>query len=138
MPEWLAARTARRNLQLIQSVDSRACCDVDYPLLLAANATLLGRRDEAVQHLDEALRLDNRPEVYFNRGSALLALGRIDEAVRDFAIAVDFDSGLLTEIDGNLRDRVAKVVVDKAAERERARTSRRPHGEKAAAPTENN
>jgi tetratricopeptide (TPR) repeat protein len=122
MADWMAVKIARRNLALLQSVNPKACPDVDYPLLLSANATLLSHKDEAVEHLDEALLLDHRPEVYFNRATALLAVGRIDEAVHDFAVAADFNPDLLAEIDGSLRDRVAAKV----SEMQTARGRRQP------------
>jgi hypothetical protein len=69
--------------------------------------------------MDEALRVDDRPQVYYNRGLMLLELGRVNDAVRDLATAVDFDPSLLAGIDGELRDRVAKAVALIDAERPR-------------------
>src|SRR5712691_2584209 len=51
MPQWRAVRVARENLRILGSFDQRCCVDMDYDLLLAGNADLLGRKQEAIRHM---------------------------------------------------------------------------------------
>jgi tetratricopeptide (TPR) repeat protein len=110
MPGWRAASFARFNLRVLGSFDRSCWTEINYHLLLAANADILGRKQEVLQHFGDALEVDDWPMVYYHRGLILLQLGRLDDAVRDLAIAVDFDPTLIGTLDGELRARVAQAV----------------------------
>ncbi len=53
---------------------------------------MLGRSAEAVEHYDKALELNPRADIYSNRGVALEALGRLDDALDSFNQAVAYRS----------------------------------------------
>ena len=109
--DHLAAQgVARENLQLLDEVASGCRTDADLHLLLAFNDKLLGRQEEALQHLNDAISIDDRPEFYFDRGLMLIDLGRIDEAARELAIAVRFNPDLVDRLDGEMKDIVLREV----------------------------
>jgi hypothetical protein len=56
------------------------------------------------------LRIDDRPEIYVNRGLVRLHLGQTDLAVSDLATAARFDPSVLYQLEGELRARVAAAV----------------------------
>ena len=79
-------------------------------LLYGANCEILGRWKEAADAYTRALRIDQRPEIYSNRGLVLLQLGRADAAVADLATAARFNPTSSINVDGELRPRVAAAA----------------------------
>ena len=105
-----AASAAWTNLHDLQRI-ARACrLDPAWYLVDGANWELLQRWPEAVDAYTRALRVDERPEIYFNRGRVKLYLGQTDAAAADMATAARFDPGVLEQIDGELRARVAAAA----------------------------
>jgi len=100
---------ARDNIALLQTITNACALSVDYHLIYAANARILGRNDEAVAHYTEALTIDHRPEIYFDRGMTYLEEGKLDAATADIALATRFNSGFLESIDAGMQARVAAV-----------------------------
>jgi tetratricopeptide (TPR) repeat protein len=109
-PATRAAVVARENIERMNRVIGGCLTDVNAQLLLAANAELIGDTQGKLDHLDIALRIDQRPELYYDRGIAELALGRVDAAVEDLGTAVRFNPTLIDSISGNLRARVASAA----------------------------
>ena len=110
LPADRVAAVARENLRNLQTVAPGCEADVDLHIALAANASLLGRHEEALGYLRRALRADDRPEIHFNIGLTLLDMGRVDEAAGELAIACEFNEFLLGRIQGELQQRVMKEV----------------------------
>lgn len=112
-----AKRIAATNLDKLQKIARNCRTDVDLYLLLSFNARILGRFDQALQYLEDGLRVDDRPELYINRGKILLEMGRIDDAVRELSTAVQFDPALMNLWDPALRDRIAAEIGRRNASR---------------------
>jgi tetratricopeptide (TPR) repeat protein len=101
-----AAILARTSLNELRSIASIEEYDVDYHLLFAANARVLNQTAEALAHYDAALRADQRPEIYFQRGLTLLELGRIPESIPNFVTAARFNPTILNDLDPTIREQV--------------------------------
>jgi len=105
-----AASVAWTNLHDLQSI-ARACrLDPAWYVVDGANWELLQRWPEAADAYTRALGVDERPEIYFSRGRVKLYLGQTDAATADMATAARFDPGVLEQIDGELRARVAAAA----------------------------
>ena len=52
---------ARDNIELLQTIPNAGRLSVDYHLIYAVNARILGRKDEAIEHYNAALTIDHRP-----------------------------------------------------------------------------
>lgn len=105
-----AAAPARRNLADLDRVARSCRLDPTWYLLYAANCETLERWREASDAYTRALRIDDRPEIYFERGLVMLRLGQMDAAVADLATAARFNPNVLNGIDGELRARVAAAA----------------------------
>ncbi|HZQ46902.1 MAG TPA: tetratricopeptide repeat protein, partial [Verrucomicrobiae bacterium] len=56
--------------------------------------SLAGRPDEAIRHLDEAIRIKpGFPQAYFNRGSQYGVQGKLEQAIADFREAIHYNPG---------------------------------------------
>lgn len=102
-----ATALAHTNLHDLDSAAHASRLDPQWYLLYAANCQLLGRWEEAANTYSRALQIDDRPEIYVNRGMVMLHMGRADAAVGDLATAARFDPKVLDDLDGELRSRVA-------------------------------
>jgi tetratricopeptide (TPR) repeat protein len=71
---------------------------VEVPLSRGSLLLLSRRPDEAVAAYRSALALEPHPEIYLHLGDALLAVGQLDEARRNFRIAVLLDPWLRPSI----------------------------------------
>lgn len=105
-----AAILARANLDDLVRVARGRELDPAWYMLYGANCEILGRWPEAAEAYSRALRIDDRPELYVNRGLVYLHLGRTDAAVSDMATAARFDPFVLEQLDGELRVRVTAAV----------------------------
>jgi tetratricopeptide (TPR) repeat protein len=107
----LKAQIGRDNLERLQDVAPVLTTDPDFYLAYAANARLADDLPLAIAQYTAALqRADRRPEIYFERGMTYLAMGNIDAATADLARAARFNPGLLDQISGELRVRVARAA----------------------------
>ena len=84
---WRVPVLARQSVVRIN--DCLGPCTVNPNLLMlyAANLRVLGQHESAIEAYQRALKLDRRPEIYFNLGMTELALGRQEAAIRDFVKA---------------------------------------------------
>jgi len=105
-----ATELAHTNLHDLDLVARARRLDPEWYLLYGGNCEFLGRWGEAADAYTRALRIDDRPEIYVNRGMVMLHLGRTDAAVTDLATAARFDPNVLNELDGELRARVAAAT----------------------------
>ena len=105
-----AAPLARRNLDDLTLIETPERLDPDWYLLYGANCEALGRKEDAAEIYSRALRIDQRPEIYVNRGMVMLQLGRMDAAVSDLAVAARFKPDVLYDLNGDLRARVAAAA----------------------------
>jgi tetratricopeptide (TPR) repeat protein len=109
--------------------------DVSLRMDAAACALMLGNTDEAIEHYRAALKLDQRPEIYLNLGTALYNSGRRQEAVVAFARLYAFAT-FMVNYDSSLPwsgERVVDLVppdlqqdVLKESERQKSRLRGRP------------
>lgn len=104
-----AMALAHENLDQLQPIAETSRLSVDYHLVYAVNARILGRNDEAIEHYTAALAADNRPEIYFDRGVTFLEEGKLDAATPDIALAVRFNPLYLEEIDAGMQARIAAL-----------------------------
>lgn len=103
---------ARRNLAALEQCMGPACRDVTSDMLAAANYSVLGRSDEAIRLYRDALRLDERPEIYMNLAAAEVAAGDRKTARSDLLRAVLFTPWAIKSIDdGLLREEVLQQLV---------------------------
>jgi tetratricopeptide (TPR) repeat protein len=105
-----AVLLARMNLADLDRTARSRELDPAWYLFYGANCELLDRWQDAANAYTRALAIDQRPEIYFSRGLALLHLGRVEEAAADLTTAVRFNPTLLEDIDGELRARVAAAA----------------------------
>ena len=105
-----SAILARQNLEALERVAGARRLDPAWYMLYAGNCVMLGRLPAAADAYTRALRIDDRPELYVNRGQVLYHLGRTDEAVADLVKAARFDPTVLEHLDGELRARVAAAM----------------------------
>jgi tetratricopeptide (TPR) repeat protein len=105
-----AKELAHQNLSALIDTARAGKLDPAWYMLYGTNCEILGRWNEAAETYTNALRIDDRPEIYENRGLVMLQLGKPDRAVSDLATAVRFDPLILDQIEGELRVRVAAAV----------------------------
>jgi tetratricopeptide (TPR) repeat protein len=105
-----ATTLAHTNLHDLASAARASRLNPEWYLLYGANCELLGRWEDAANAYTGALKIDDRPEIYVNRGMVMLHLGRADAAVSDLATAARFDPKVLDDLDGELRERVAAAA----------------------------
>lgn len=109
--------TARGNIRLLESVRGGCARDFEYYLLLALNKRIAGKHTAAIADLTRALQTADRPEIYFDRGLIYLESGRIEAALPDLQIAVEFVPEYINRLDGELRNRIDAAVRQKKADR---------------------
>jgi hypothetical protein len=109
---WRAREVAERNVELILDCAERCKTDVNQAMLLGSNLSILGRHDASLAQFKDALRYDQRPELYFAQGYAQLQAGMKDEALQSFVHAGDFaGQAMLRDIpDPLLRWRAHEIV----------------------------
>src|SRR5882724_9663002 len=95
-----ATALAHKNLHALGEAASGRKLDPAWYLLYGANCEVLGRWTDAADAYTQALRIDDRPEIYVNRGLVMLHLGRTDLAVSDLTTAARFDPTVLDQLDG--------------------------------------
>jgi tetratricopeptide (TPR) repeat protein len=102
-----AAILARTSIGELRTISNSRKDEVTYHLLFAANLRLLGQTSEALEHYNAALRFDQRPEIYAERGETLLELGRTVNSIPDFVKAARFDDSIVDLLDPRVRAAVA-------------------------------
>ena len=101
---------ARANIDALTRAARGHELDPAWYMLYGANCEILGRWPEAADAYSRALRIDDRPEIYVNRGLVYLHLGRTDAAVSDMATAARFNPFVLEQLNGDFRKRVTAAV----------------------------
>lgn len=103
---------ARRNLEELAGI--RAGCEateVRVPMLTAANQEIIGRAEDAIRSYDQALRVDQRPEIYIARAEVEISLGRLEDAVNSYTIAARLSPPIVENIGSEeLRRRVGERI----------------------------
>jgi tetratricopeptide (TPR) repeat protein len=100
------ARTEAAIVEQMLRRYATTCNSVNVQLLLASAARLQGHVDDALERYGDALTVEPRPEIYFDRGMAKLDAGQVADAERDLVVAAKFNPVFLEEISGELRNRV--------------------------------
>jgi tetratricopeptide (TPR) repeat protein len=106
----LGAITARENLRDLDRIAFARRLAPTWYVLYGRNCSLMGRWREAIDVYTRGLRIDQRPEIYFDRGLARLRVGETGAAVADLAAAARFNPFLVEQLDGELRLRVAAAA----------------------------
>lgn len=92
--------------------------DVGIPMTRAAAADVDGDRATAIIEYQNALRIDRRPEVYFQLGLLQHETGHDDDAVNNLVRACAFNPALFAEIpDDALRINIQRRVRDEYGEK---------------------
>jgi tetratricopeptide (TPR) repeat protein len=86
------------NLALLREAQRMDPAEIGVRVARGSVYFLLGRFDEAVAGYEDALRLEPRPEIYFNIGRARLAQGDRLAAETAFARAIRLDPRLEREL----------------------------------------
>ncbi|MEA2338795.1 MAG: hypothetical protein QOE82_2802 [Thermoanaerobaculia bacterium] len=84
--------------------------DPEWYLLYGANCEIVERWSDAADAYTKALAIDQRPEIYVNRGLVMLHMGAPDAAVADLATAARFNPTIVEQLEGELRVRVAAAA----------------------------
>jgi tetratricopeptide (TPR) repeat protein len=90
-------------------------------MLLGANLRILGRYEEAVRALEEALLLAERPEIYAQLGELEIERGHIEAARRAVLRASTFNLMYVYTVDPPLRD---EIIAEVTARHERLRAAK--------------
>ena len=88
----------RANLVVLRDAERMDPAEVGLRVARGSVYFLLGRMDQAIAGYETALRLEPRPEIYFNIGRARLAQGDPVAANVAFARAVRIDPKLTKEL----------------------------------------
>lgn len=104
---YQAMSRAHLNLADLDRVARSRRLDPAWYLYYGANCEALHRWQAAANAYTRALDIDQRPEIYFNRGLVMLQLGQVDQATADMVRAVRFNPFFIDQISGELRTRVA-------------------------------
>lgn len=104
---YQAMSRARVNLADLDRVARSRRLDPAWYMYYGANCETLSRWEDAANAYTRALDIDQRPEIYFNRGLVMLHLGQVDQATADMVRAVRFNPFFIDQISGELRTRVA-------------------------------
>jgi tetratricopeptide (TPR) repeat protein len=105
-----AAILARQDLADLDRVAASRRLDPAWYMLYGTNCELLDRLPDAVDAYTRALRIDDRAELYVDRGVALSHMQRTDAAVADLAKATRFDPATVEVLSGELRARVSAAA----------------------------
>lgn len=108
----VAIADAQRSSALVQPyAETCGRTEVNVHIILAANAVTAGRNDEALAHYEEAIRVEPRPEIYFDRGMTKIAQHRTADGERDLVEAVRFNPYFLDQIGGETHERVSRAAL---------------------------
>lgn len=104
------AQTMRMHQRVLRACLECTSQDVALHMQLAALQRFIGRNDDAEQTYLNALRYDERPELYFNLGEAQLAQKKEKEAIASFAHAAVFNPYNLQHLDLGIREKVEAEI----------------------------
>ena len=104
---YQAMSLARLNLADLDRVARSRRLDPAWYMFYGANCEILNRWQDAAEAYTRALDIDQRQEIYFNRGLVMLQLGQIDQATAHMVSAVRFTPIFIDRISGDLRTRLA-------------------------------
>lgn len=110
------AVSARENVDaVLRSI--RACPrEPNFYMIAAANYRILRRHEEAASMYESTLRLERRPEIYFQLGMTRADMGMNVEAVESFTRACRFVPVLIEQVPGHLREDVRARLADGSLE----------------------
>jgi tetratricopeptide (TPR) repeat protein len=108
---------ARQNIDVLRRCENHYPLDVNVYMLEGANFQIMQQLDRASAAYEKALRIDRRPEIYFNLGVVQLELKDREKARANFISAVTFAPTMLEEIpDITIREEVKAEIVRKFGE----------------------
>lgn len=85
-----AAIVARTNLEMIARAGGDCSRDIDVCMEVAANERILGHDDRAIAAYQAALKLDRRPEIFYDLAITQLTTGDREHAIENLALAIRF------------------------------------------------
>lgn len=89
-PPMEAPSVARRNLLRLDRCLPQSPTDVRLLMLAAANYQILDRHADAIAAYERALRIDKRPEIYYELGLTQLSVGDRSSALASLTRAARF------------------------------------------------
>jgi tetratricopeptide (TPR) repeat protein len=104
------ANTMRAHQRALQACFDCTPTDVSLHMDMAALYRYIGRNEDAEQTYKEALRYDERPEIYLNLGQTQMALHKEKEAIASFARAAVFNPYNLQHLDLGVRQQVEAEI----------------------------
>ncbi len=103
------ARNAQEGIATLQRCLVIRPTAIEMYMTVAVEDRILGRLQHAAQMYSEALKFDQRPELYFELGSTQLEMNQRDAAIASLTRACSFDINLANSIPD---PSVAAIVVD--------------------------
>jgi tetratricopeptide (TPR) repeat protein len=91
-------RAVADNLEPLRQAAALDPAEVGIPIARCSQYLLLSSPEPAEQTCQEALRLEPRSDAYFYLGRAQWMAGRKEEALRNFALAVRLEPGLINRL----------------------------------------
>jgi tetratricopeptide (TPR) repeat protein len=103
---------ARRNLDTLAACFGTTCRDLTIDMLAAANYRTVADYEAAIRAYNDALRRDERPEIYMNLAAAEIAAGRRDAAREHLFRAAQFNPYVISSVeDGALRHEIVERML---------------------------
>ena len=102
---------ARENIDRLRHCENHYPLDVNVYMLEGANFQIMQQLDRAAAAYEKALRIDRRPEIYFNLGIVQLEMKHREKARTNFISAVTFAPRMIEEIpDITIREEVKAEI----------------------------
>lgn len=103
---------ARNNIDGLAPCYAVTCRDVSTDMLAGANYRAVADYDAAILAYTDALRRDDRPEIYLNLAAAEVAAGRRDAAREHLFRGAQFNPYMISSVqDGALRHEVVERML---------------------------
>jgi tetratricopeptide (TPR) repeat protein len=112
---------ARRNLEALREIQGDCSTNINLYMLIALNEQIAGDRSAALRAYDQALTLDERPEIHSAKAPLLLEEGRVDEAAREWATAIQMAPRMTRGVPEALRQDVERLSGVQIGRRRRRR-----------------
>ncbi|HVG24173.1 MAG TPA: hypothetical protein VND45_08490 [Thermoanaerobaculia bacterium] len=89
---------ARNNLARLAALRESCAAEVRVPVMMAANDLLLGNADDAARHYEEALRIEERPEIEAALARVEVQQGKLEQGIERYVRVARFQPAILQEL----------------------------------------
>lgn len=113
---YVARKRASQILAEVERCLNHVPTDLDLQMIAAANYRILERPDVAIAIYRRTIRMNRRPEIYWNLGRSYYEAGRENEAFQWMLLGVSFAPQYL--VDKDLNPSIKKRLEDALRERE--------------------